>query len=45
VETEYFEVDRTGACWNSILDTRKVGVYVPGDLPSPEIELLVILEN
>jgi type VI secretion system protein ImpJ len=45
VETEYFEVDRTGACWNSILDTRRVGVYVPGDLPSPEIELLVILEN
>jgi type VI secretion system protein ImpJ len=45
VETEYFEVDRIGGCWNSIVDTRQVGVYVPGDFPDPEIELLVILET
>ena len=45
VETEYFEVDRTGACWNSIIDTRHVGVYVPGEFPAPEIELLVVLET
>ncbi len=45
VETEYFEVDRTGACWNSIVDSRQVGVYVPGEFPAPEIELLVVLET
>jgi hypothetical protein len=25
--------------------TRNVGVYVPGELPSPELELIVLLES
>jgi len=45
VETEYFNINRTGPCWEHIVLTRKVGVYVPGDLPAPEMELLVVLES
>jgi type VI secretion system protein ImpJ len=41
---QYFTVSRTGPCWDSIVQTRQLGLYVPGDLPNPEIELLVILE-
>lgn len=45
VEMQYFGVSRTGPCWEHIVMTRRVGVYIPGDLPSPEIELFVIPEN
>lgn len=45
VEYQYFGVSRTGSSWEHIVRTRQVGVYVPGELPNPEIELLVILES
>jgi len=45
VESQYFGVSKTGTLWEQIMETRKVGVYVPGELPDPEIELLVVLEN
>jgi type VI secretion system protein ImpJ len=45
VESQYFAISRTGPCWDHIVQSRCVGIYVPGDLPSPEIELLVVLEN
>jgi type VI secretion system protein ImpJ len=45
VENHYFGIDRVGPCWEHIVQTRCVGIYVPGDLPQPEIELLVILES
>ena len=45
VETEYFDVRRSGPCWDHLTRTRKVGVYVPGELRDPELELLVILER
>jgi type VI secretion system protein ImpJ len=43
-DTQYFGVSRAGPCWDSIVTTRQIGVYVPGDLPDPKIELLVVLE-
>jgi type VI secretion system protein ImpJ len=45
VEFQYFGISRTGSCWEHIVQTRKVGVYVPDDLPGAEIELLVVLES
>jgi len=45
VESQYFGISRTGSAWENIVQTRGVGVYVPGDLPDPEIELLVILDS
>ncbi|MGO8788061.1 MAG: type VI secretion system baseplate subunit TssK [Terriglobia bacterium] len=45
VESQYFSVGRAGPCWDHIVQTRRVGIYVPGDIPDPEIELLVILES
>ena len=45
VESQYFSVSRAGPCWDHIVQTRRVGIYVPGDIPNPEIELLVILES
>ena len=45
LETQYFAVNRAGPCWDHIVLTRQVGVYVPGEVPQPEIELLVVLES
>ncbi len=45
VESQYFGISRTGSAWEQIVQTRGVGVYVPGELPNPEIELLVILDS
>jgi type VI secretion system protein ImpJ len=42
VEYQYFGISKVGSCWEHIVETRRVGVYVPGDLPNPEIELVVL---
>lgn len=44
LDWQYFSVERSGPCWDHIVMTRRVGLYVPGDVPSPELELNVILE-
>jgi len=45
VDRQYFSVSRAGPCWDHIVKERKVGVYVPGELPKPELELLVLLDT
>ena len=41
---QYFSVSRNGPCWDNIVQTRQLGLYVPGDLTDPEVQLLVVLE-
>ena len=43
VECQYFTISRTGPGWEHIMRSRTVGVYVPGELPSPETELVVVV--
>jgi type VI secretion system protein ImpJ len=45
VETQYFGVSRTGPCWNHMLQTRQIGVYVPSAFPDPELQVLVVLDS
>jgi type VI secretion system protein ImpJ len=45
VEMQYFSINRAGPFWDNIVQTRRVGIYVPGDFPDLEVELLVILES
>ncbi|HWB95917.1 MAG TPA: type VI secretion system baseplate subunit TssK [Bryobacteraceae bacterium] len=45
LETQYFGITRSGPFWDHIVQTRRVGIYVPGELPDPEIELFVVLES
>jgi type VI secretion system protein ImpJ len=44
VEYQYFSVDKAGPCWEHLMKTREIGIYIPGELPAPEIEMSVILE-
>jgi type VI secretion system protein ImpJ len=45
VEYQYFSIDRSGPCWEHIMQTKVAGLYAPGELPSPELELIVILDS
>ena len=45
VDSQYFTITRSGPCWEHIGVKKNVGVYVPGELPSPELELIVLLES
>ncbi len=45
VDYQYFAVNRTGPCWEHIMQTKHVGIYVPGEIANVELELLVVLER
>ncbi|MCW5963502.1 MAG: type VI secretion system baseplate subunit TssK [Bryobacterales bacterium] len=45
VEAQYFSLTKTGPCWDHLTQTKVVGVYVPSDIPDPEIEIQVILDS
>jgi type VI secretion system protein ImpJ len=45
VESQYFGISREGPFWDHVTQTRRVGIYVPGDFPDAELELLVVLER
>ena len=44
-DMHYFSVSLDGPCWQHVLQTRKVGVYVPGELGKSNFDLTVILES
>jgi type VI secretion system protein ImpJ len=45
ITNQYFSINRSGPCWDHMVETRRAGVYVPGEIPNPELELLVLLES
>jgi len=45
VESQYFGVSRNGPCWESIVQSRQVGIYVPAEIPRPEVSLIVLLDE
>jgi type VI secretion system protein ImpJ len=45
VESQYFAVNRGGPCWDHIVQTRQIGVYVPGEIPSPQLSLIVLFDE
>ncbi len=45
VESQYFAVNRVGPCWETMVQTRQVGIYVPGEIRAPELSLIVLLDE
>ena len=43
-DTQYFAIERAGPCWDTIVSTQEVGVYVPDAIPSPELELAIVVD-
>jgi type VI secretion system protein ImpJ len=44
-DMHYFSISQDGPCWQHILDSKRVGVYLPGDLGDATFELTIILET
>ena len=45
VDWHYFRIDKSGPCWDDIVKTRQLGVYIPGELPQAQVEIMVVLES
>jgi type VI secretion system protein ImpJ len=45
LEVQYFGVGKSGPCWDHIIQTKEIGIYVPGELTNPRLELFVVLET
>ena len=45
VDAHYFSVSKEGPCWDQIVRLRQVGLYVPGDFPGAQVNLIVLLED
>jgi type VI secretion system protein ImpJ len=43
ISNQYFSITKTGPCWDHIVSSRQVGVYVPREIPGLQIEILVVL--
>jgi type VI secretion system protein ImpJ len=40
---QYFALSQSGPAWESIQRARNFAAYVPGDLPNPQSELIIVL--
>lgn len=40
---QYFSLNMSGVYWEAILRARNLAAYVPGDFPSPQLELIILL--
>ena len=44
VDHQYFVLNRTGPCWEHIVQTREISVYVPAEIPAREVNIIVLIE-
>ncbi len=40
---QYFSLNQSGVVWEAIGRARNLAAYVPGDLPAPQLELIILL--
>jgi type VI secretion system protein ImpJ len=45
LDSRYFAISTTGPCWETIVQTGEIGVYVPDSFPGAEIEVSVVVEG
>jgi type VI secretion system protein ImpJ len=43
VNYQYFLVQKSGPEWDAVVRARNLAVYVPSELPEPQLELVVML--
>jgi len=44
-DTTYFALVRKGPCWDAIVKTREIGLYVPDAVATDQVDLLVLVED
>jgi type VI secretion system protein ImpJ len=45
LEFQYFGIAKVGPCWDHIVHSKNVGVHLPKELTSPEIELFIAFDS
>jgi type VI secretion system protein ImpJ len=40
---QYFSLNLSGVAWEAVQRARNLAAYVPGDLPNPQLELIILL--
>ncbi|MCX6622695.1 MAG: type VI secretion system baseplate subunit TssK [Acidobacteria bacterium] len=40
---QYFSLNQSGVAWEAITRARNLAAYVPGELPAPQLELIILL--
>ncbi len=40
---QYFSLNQSGGPWEAVVRARNLAVYVPGDFPNPQMELIILL--
>lgn len=40
---QYFSLNQSGAAWDTVTRARNFAVHVPGEIPNPEMELVILL--
>ncbi len=40
---QYFSLSQAGVAWEAVQRARNLAAYVPGDLPNPQMELIILL--
>ena len=40
---QYFSLNQSGVAWEAVTRARNLAAYVPGDFPSPKMELIILL--
>ena len=43
-DTQYFAIERSGPCWDTIVNTQEVGVYIPDAIPNADVELNIMVD-
>ena len=41
---QYFHINQSGPLWDTLVKSRKVAVFAPGEIVEPKMELLIVLE-
>ena len=42
---QYFSVERSGPAWEAVVRARNFAVYMPGEIPNPDMELIFLFAN
>ena len=40
----YFLIRRSGDAWNAVVQSRKLSLYLPNEIPNPRAELVIVLK-
>ena len=44
LDNQYFSLNQGGPLWEAMMLSRQIGVFAPGEIVEPKMEILIVLE-